>query len=126
MAFDTILDMETIEMLREMDDEEDEFSFFGELVEEFLERAEELVQEIDTHVRQQDAAQLKASAHSLKGASLNLGAALQAQICEELETKGKNDDFTDINPLVEQLQDAYGQTVSALKSLIWSHVSFIV
>jgi CheY-like chemotaxis protein len=63
--------------------------FVGELIERFIEQGRPQVSEIDRALRSRDWESLKATAHSFKGASRNLGAGELAGLLEQLERVGE-------------------------------------
>ncbi|MGF1463447.1 MAG: PAS domain S-box protein [Maricaulaceae bacterium] len=56
------------------------------VIQEFWSNADELVEEIETAVRAQDATARRRAAHTLKGAAANVGARRAADVCKALET----------------------------------------
>jgi len=80
-----IIDRETIDMLREMDAiTEDDLLI--ELIDDFLNHSAGIMTEIQTSAAVLDYRKLAASAHSLKGASLNIGVLGLFTICDQIET----------------------------------------
>jgi CheY-like chemotaxis protein len=83
-----VLDADTLESLRQMG------AMTGtnvvlDLLTLFRSEAPPLVEKLKTAVAAADAEQLKAAAHSLKGAAANLGAKALAAVCLELEKLGR-------------------------------------
>ena len=80
-----IIDRETIDMLREMDAiTEDDLLI--ELLDDFLEHSMGIMAEIRASAQLSDYRKLAAQAHSLKGASLNIGVLGLFTICDQIET----------------------------------------
>lgn len=80
-----IIDRETIDMLREMDAiTEDDLLI--ELIDDFLNHSAGIMVEIQTSAQGLDYRKLAANAHSLKGASLNIGVLGLFHICDQIET----------------------------------------
>ncbi|NEP87209.1 MAG: Hpt domain-containing protein [Okeania sp. SIO2C2] len=71
--------------------------------------------EIKQAIAKQNAKGLKHSAHTLKGGSSTLGTLGVVKVCRQLETKAKNQDFADIEHLVQLLEERYEE---ARKELI--------
>lgn len=111
-----IIDLSIIAGLREMS-EKDEPSFLSELIDLFVELSPQLVNEIKQSAQQADAVNMTQAAHKLKGSSFNLGARHLADICQQIETKGRSSDFSEIRSLVEQLEKGYEQTLLELKRI---------
>lgn len=108
-----IIDQNVIDGLIEIGDKE----FLVELIDIFLEQAEGLVQEIKLAVDLGNAETLTKVAHKLKGSCLNLGANKLGNICQELENISKDEDFSNVNNIVEPLDSVYQQTCSELIKL---------
>ena len=111
-----IIDLKTIAGLRDMS-EKDEPSFLAEVIELFLEHSAKLVTEIRRSATRADAEGLMQAAHKLKGSSFNVGASYFADICQDIETRGRNSDLSGMEPLLERLDKGYEQTLSALNQI---------
>lgn len=83
-----IFDLETALAAVEGDRE-----LLAELLAMFSEQEQVLLQEIDSAIQNADGKNLKATAHSLKGALGNLGASRAAQTASEMEKMGEIGDF---------------------------------
>jgi HPt (histidine-containing phosphotransfer) domain-containing protein len=59
--------------------------------------------DIETAFENRSASDVAAGAHKLKSSSRSVGATELADICNGLETAGKNDDWNTINELVPRL-----------------------
>jgi HPt (histidine-containing phosphotransfer) domain-containing protein len=79
--------------------------------------------ELRRELRQGDYAALAHTAHSLKGASANLGAKGLAQVCAELEMHARqvdligSDEFADANDLMERFEAEFTRVQVALMLL---------
>lgn len=113
---DPIIDQNIIAGLREMSDKDDP-DFLSELIDLFLEISPRLINDIKQHAQMADAVNLMQAAHKLKGSSFNLGAKYLAGICQRIEDKGKNNDLSELDSLLEQLEKGYEQTSLELKSI---------
>ncbi|MDY7007473.1 MAG: response regulator [Cyanobacteriota bacterium] len=71
--------------------------------------------EIKQAIAEENAKSLKHSAHTLKGGSATLGVVGVVEVCRQLEAKAKNQDFADIEQLVQLLEERYEE---ARKELI--------
>jgi len=112
----SIIDLKIIAGLRDMS-EKDEPSFLYELIGLFLELSPGLVNEMKESAQKGDAFHMMQAAHKLKGSSFNLGARYLADICQKIETKGRNNDFSEMDLLTEQLHNGYEQTSLELKRI---------
>lgn len=113
---DPIIDQKIIAGLREMSDKDDP-DFLSELIDLFLEISPRLINDIKQHAQMADAVNLMQAAHKLKGSSFNLGARYLAGICQRIEDKGKNNNLSELDSLLEQLEKGYEQTSLELKSI---------
>lgn len=111
---DELFDFNIINSLKEMD-EPGEPSFYSELITIYLGQSPGLIEDIRTSYNLKNSEQMGRAAHTLKGSSLNVGLRKFAEICKELELKGKNNDFDDVDKLLENLDVYYLITVKELK-----------
>jgi len=112
-APEPVIDEKIIAGLRAMS-EKDEPSFLSEMIDLFLELSPKLVKDIREFAENADAPNMTQAAHKLKGSSFNLGARGLANVCQKIETRGKNNDFAGIEALLEQLDRCFEQSSSAL------------
>ena len=78
------IDAEQLAELKEVLEDE-----FGVLISTYLTDAQFRLQLIQNGINNQDYEAVRLAAHSLKGASANLGAVILAQLCEKLENDCK-------------------------------------
>ena len=103
------------EQLAELKDVlEDEF---GILISTYLADAKLRLQLIEQGLQNQDYGAVRLAAHSLKGASANLGALLLAQICERLELDCKVGHYVECNGLFVEAQAEFVQVEVLLKQV---------
>ena len=81
------------------DDEET----FREILKDFVGPSMANAKDIETAFENRSASDVAAGAHKLKSSSRSVGATELADICNGLETAGKNDDWNTINELVPRL-----------------------
>jgi CheY-like chemotaxis protein/HPt (histidine-containing phosphotransfer) domain-containing protein len=62
-----------------------------------------------------DAESMRIAAHTMKSASANLGALTLADLCKELEMKGRNGAIDGILPFVAEVEEEYDRVKSALE-----------
>ena len=89
------LDMEQLNELKEV--LEDEFQI---LINTYLTDAQLRLKLIEEGLDTQNYEQVRLAAHSLKGASANIGALILAQLCEQLEHDCKLQKYSDLDTLV--------------------------
>ena len=90
-------------MIRTMGDA----SFLYELIDEFLERQNDHIQDIARAVEADDSEKVQAYAHFLKGAAANLSAEKIAAVAGTLEKKGRNGDLNGCRQMLESLRQEY-------------------
>jgi len=61
-----------------------------------------------------EAESLRRTAHSFKGSCSNVGAPLLAAYCAELEKKGLNQEFTNLQPLLDKILIEFEQVKTLL------------
>ncbi len=105
-----VIDRETVDMLREMDEITDDDCLILELVDEFLNYSTLLVSEIMVLIKQRSLPELAAKAHSLKGASLNIGALALFQVCDRLESIARSQQPLDSQLYLTALESAFTET----------------
>ncbi|WP_462379117.1 Hpt domain-containing protein [Pseudomonas sp. Marseille-QA0892] len=64
---------------------------------------------------------LRRAAHSFKGSSSNMGAALLADLCRQLETASRQGDADATAPLIEQIQREYAVVKILTKTALQRH-----
>ncbi len=84
---------------RSMDDED----LASEILEAFLAEASALYASLVCELRGGDAAQLRAAAHSIKGAAANAGALRVATLAATIESRARSGDVAGAVPLAEEL-----------------------
>lgn len=122
-----VIDRETIAMLQEMDGISADDDLLLELIDDFLVHAADLVKVIQHSLRMnalsldalplEPLADLAAQSHSLKGASLNIGALALFQVCDTIETLARQRRITKGEHWAAELNHAYQETARALAEL---------
>jgi HPt (histidine-containing phosphotransfer) domain-containing protein len=102
------LDPAQIEFLLSLDDGQGEV--LAEIVNEYFSASDELRAEILRLLGEGDCDSLERSAHTLKGASANVGATALADACAELEMRAREARLDDAAGLVERI-DAESERV---------------
>src|SRR5688572_25197372 len=101
-----------MEQLREMGLERE---ILQQLFETYIAQSDRLVRELQLAVLARDAAAMRQAAHTMKGASANLGAAQVTDLSSQLEELGKEGSMEGAAELSERLQSAVVQVKEALK-----------
>ena len=110
------LDQDQINDLRSLDDGDG--AVFAAIIEQFLAQADQGRQDLARLVEEGDAQALARAAHTLKGASANVGAVAVSAVCAELEAKGKLAALDGAAGLVEQFADELAHAREALGLLM--------
>ena len=95
----------------------DDPEFEREIVAEFMGLAEQMLAEISDAIRSGDAKRLFEAAHSLKGSSRSLGAAPLGELCERLESAGR--EGRTVGPeALERLRIEYARVESETRAIV--------
>jgi CheY-like chemotaxis protein len=94
------------------DDEE----LVAELVEIYLEESPKQMQQVRDAITSGNMANLSLYAHSLKGASANMGAMEVRYVAADLEAKGKSKDATGLEELWDKLEQAFVRATTEFKN----------
>jgi DNA-binding response OmpR family regulator len=87
------------------------------LIEEFIKEAGAQLELLRDARQRQDAGALKATAHSLKGSSLTMGARQLAALCAQMETHAARDpDAAVMSALIAELDEEFVKVRSALEA----------
>jgi len=112
-----VIDRETIEMLREMDEVTTDSNLLLELIDDFLAYSADLVTHIQNNALQEAQSELAATSHSLKGASLNIGALVLFKVCDKIELLARKQELTKAKAQLSDLSSAFHATTNALIEL---------
>jgi HPt (histidine-containing phosphotransfer) domain-containing protein len=107
-----VLDQETLDSLRSLGEGDEDV--LGPLVDLFESGATGQLADIEAAVERGDAQALSGIAHTLKGASRNLGAVLVGNIAAEIERRGNGGSAAEAE-LVSQLRAALATTSAAFR-----------
>ncbi|RMH69745.1 MAG: Hpt domain-containing protein [Gemmatimonadetes bacterium] len=110
-----LLDMDVINDLIELGDGDTEF--ITDLIQTFLTDAEETIPQLKAAIEAGDAEKIRRIAHSLKGASANIGGIGIAEVGEQIEQKGRDGDLAGVATLFEEFMHRYEQTQAELRQL---------
>ncbi len=109
-----LLDTTSIQRLLKIGEQTDP-GFLQQVLEMFMKQAPENIGEISNFLDRGDFTGMWKTAHKLKGTSLNIGAARMAEICKEIEKKGRNLETNGLQGLCMQLESDYELTLVELK-----------
>ncbi len=112
-----VIDRETIDMLREMDEVTQDGDLLLELVDDFLVHAQVLIANIQRHAIHEEQHDLASTSHSLKGASLNIGALVLFQVCDKIELLARGQNLVAAKAQLPALARAFDVTTTALVEL---------
>jgi HPt (histidine-containing phosphotransfer) domain-containing protein len=112
-----ILDQEAIDNLRMLDPDGGD-TFLREIIGIFIEDTPLRIAEIDQSLAAGDAATFVRAAHTIKGASSNVGAAALRAVAEQLEHRAKKDGLADVIALVAEIKTAFADAKTALNGLL--------
>ncbi len=109
---DDPLDRAQIELLLSLDDGQGET--LAEIVNEYIRVATEGRGELLREIDQRDSGALARTAHTLKGASANVGASGMAEVCAGLELRARQAQVDDAAALMEQFEAEFERVQAAL------------
>lgn len=95
---------------------EDDFSI---LLETYLDDASQKLAAIKTTLDNNDSSEVRELAHSLKGASCNIGALPLSRICESVEHLAKDGKLDEVAPHIPDLEIEF----SAVKTLLGAYLN---
>lgn len=108
-----VLDPGAINILRDMSTGQNK-NFISEFIDLYFRSSAESMHLIIDSAETGDSGALRAAAHKLRGASLNVGGLRVAEICAGLEKKVRKRDLADVEEMVNSLDDAYEALREAL------------
>lgn len=112
-----VLARETIASLREIDALTTDDELLLEVIDDFLLYSTDLVDAIKVAAQDPADGALASQSHSLKGASLNLGALALFEVCDTIERLAREQQLSTIEEQLSALYTAYEKTTVALIEL---------
>jgi HPt (histidine-containing phosphotransfer) domain-containing protein len=112
-----ILDQEAIDNLRALDPDGGD-TFLREIIGIFVEDTPLRIAEIDKSLAAGDAPTFIRAAHTIKGASSNVGASALRAVAEQLEQHAKKDGLVNVTALIAELKTAFSSAQVALNGLL--------
>lgn len=100
------IDPKKIEELKELVDEDDP-DFLIELLEDYMDNSEENLKAIRYAIQAKDTVTVVRTAHSLKGASSNIGAVNMTELSDQLEHLGRGKTLEGAVELIDQLEGEF-------------------
>lgn len=107
------LDREILQTLQEVLDDE-----FPLLISTFLTDSEERIHGMQKALAAQDSEALRRATHSFKGSCHNLGAVHLADLCQEIETRAKQDELNGLEQQLVEIQQEFAQLKNILRSFV--------
>jgi HPt (histidine-containing phosphotransfer) domain-containing protein len=107
------LDHAQIELLLSLDDGRG--AALAEIVDEYVRVASEGLAELLREIDEHDSGGLARTAHTLKGASANVGASGMAQVCAGLELRARQAQLDDAAVLMQQFEAEFARVQVALQ-----------
>jgi HPt (histidine-containing phosphotransfer) domain-containing protein len=111
-----ILDQEAIDNLRALDPDGGD-TFLREIAGIFIEDTPKRIAEIESSLAAGDTATFIRAAHTIKGASANIGAAALRAAAEQLEQQAKNKGLVDVAALIAGVKAEFDRTKVALNEM---------
>ena len=111
-----LINQEAIQRLMDIGRQTDP-GFLQQVLDMFMNQAPLSMEEIRQHFEKGDFTGMWKAAHKLKGTCLNIGAARLAEVCKEIERKGRNLEIGGLLGLTMQLENDYKSTLKELRSL---------
>jgi HPt (histidine-containing phosphotransfer) domain-containing protein len=115
MAETSVLDADRIATLRELDDGDG--TLLPAIADEYERDATRQVETMRAAVAAGDAQALERSAHSLKGASANLGAPVMADRCRDLEQAGRDGRLEGAAAQIDDIESELRRVRDALRQV---------
>jgi CheY-like chemotaxis protein len=110
------LDLERLDELRELDDPDEGTSYVDRAIANFLGRAEDQMTSMTRAAASGDAEQLRAVAHQLAGAALNLGAVTLGESARDVEERVLNGALDEAAAALPELAALMTQDLAALRA----------
>jgi len=108
------IDPKKIEELKELVDE-DEPGFLIELIEDYMDNSEENLKAIRYAIQAKDTVTVGRTAHTLKGASSNIGAVNMIELSKQLEHLGTEETLEGAVDLIDRLDVEFVEVKSELE-----------
>jgi len=110
------LDRSQVELLRSLDDGEG--AVLAEIVEQYLVQTSQGREDLVRVLAEGDPHGLERAAHALKGASANVGATALAEVCAQMEVRGRFAQLEGAMDLVDRFDAEFARVRDALTSVL--------
>lgn len=117
ISISAIIDVRVIKSLRDMAGVNAD-KILTQIVDNYLEDAPQLLQQIREAVVSADSEALRIAAHTLRSSSANLGAIVFSQLCKELEALGRQGTTSNAEKLLESLEKSYQTFKTTLQNVV--------
>jgi HPt (histidine-containing phosphotransfer) domain-containing protein len=94
----------------------DDIETLLELLAAYKESSPDLIEEMETHLKNQNSMGLKAAAHTLKAPSAQVGAVYLANLCQRLENMGSSKDFVHAADCISKIKEEYSSIEFSVKA----------
>ncbi|ROQ19949.1 MULTISPECIES: Hpt domain-containing protein [Marinimicrobium] len=111
MSSETHLNREVLTTLQEVMDDQ-----FPVLINTFLTDSEERIRQLQRALAAQDSDTVWRQAHSFKGSCNNLGAERLADLCQEMESRGRASDIDGLEQQLVSVQEEFAKLKVTLNS----------
>ncbi len=91
--------------------------FIGELIRTFLDDAPQLIQQLHTSLKNNDADTFRRTAHSLKSNAASFGANHLSGLAKDLEMFGREAKLNEVGDKLGMLEEAYQTVAQELKGM---------
>jgi HPt (histidine-containing phosphotransfer) domain-containing protein len=88
--------------------------FFGEVLDMFIGQAPDLIREMDEACKAKHYVKMGEAAHKLKGSALNMGARKMAEVCREIEIRGRANDGYECDQMTGSIKSIYEKTIEEM------------
>lgn len=112
-----ILDYDNLNMLKEVIGDD-----LKAILDSFNDITPQVIEQLDQAIKQQNAAEVRHHAHTLKGSAANVGAIELPALCIELENMGRNGELEGAEVLFSQVESSYSRLSNAVNEYINSEL----
>lgn len=111
MSSDTHLDREVLQTLQEVMEDQ-----FPTLINTFITDSDERIRSLQKALATRDGEAVRRQSHSFKGSCHNIGAKCLAQLCQEMEDRGREGDLDGLERQLVDIQQEFHQLKTILNS----------
>ena len=116
-AFDDVLDLSMIEVLRDLQDDDDP-EFVAELIGVFIAELPDHLAALHQALETAAPDDVRAGAHKIRGAAANLGAAPLSELCAELEQRGRDGELAGADEMLNRIDTLAERSCEALRQVM--------